>query len=123
MGKRNYYLLSCEYTPYMCKPIRSSMVISEEVEDFTYRNNNSVNIKEWIGKFVLIQWKPTTKAHYDKLKGNNPGSDSYFYLKREDYRYIDNSCRTCLSKGKCPADHLDENMDGYNCPKGYEYKD
>jgi hypothetical protein len=104
----------------MCRPIHSTIVISEEVEDFVDRNLNSARSKQLSDIFGMLQWKPTSEAHYGKLKKNNPGSDSYFKLKKEDYGYIDNYCRDCVHEDKCPADHLDEDVE---CPQGYEYED
>lgn len=81
----NYCFLSYRYTPNMCKPIMNTLVISEDIEDFVYRNERSEEVIKWNARFELLQWKQTSKTHYDKLKKNNPGSCSYIELKKEDY--------------------------------------
>jgi len=116
-----YYILVCTHTPYRCSPITKNMVISESVESFLERNVNQDDVTKYGAKFVISQWSRTTKEHYDKLKQSNPGSDSYFRLKKEDYSYIDNYCRDCAHRVTCPADHLSYDG-GDNCPDGFEYE-
>ncbi len=85
----NYYLITCSCKSFTSDPIVSTMVISEKVEDFVYRNTSTDEAKRFGASVALLQWKKTTKAYYGKLKGNNPGSNSSFQMKKEDYSVDD----------------------------------
>lgn len=84
----NYYLITCSYKSFTSDPIVSTMVISEKVEDFVYRNTSTDEVKKSGAPFALLQWKKTTKAYYGKLKENNPGYNSSFLMKKGDYSVL-----------------------------------
>jgi hypothetical protein len=80
-----YFLVIAEVVSFACTPIRSTIVISEPIEDFIVRNSENDPESQ---TFSLLQFTPSTKAAYDKLKPYNPTNESYFKLNNSDYSVI-----------------------------------
>lgn len=80
--KKEYWRVVYNYTPYYCRPITYSAVISEKVETFLSRNKNSATHGD---SFNLLSCTQTTEQQYTLTRKCNPSKGSYGSLKEEDY--------------------------------------
>ena len=85
--KTSFYLVSAEYMPRLCKPIKAIVAISETPADF-YLRNMKKNDNIWGGIFHMNHFHQISKEAYEKCRAYNPTNESYFALKLEDYSEI-----------------------------------
>ena len=94
---KKYFHLLLEITPYMCRPYTRSIVISEDVLDWSERNELHHPLGS--GNTRILQFRLVDKDRYLKSRNANPA-------KPED-RYDPPSCRSFLM---CERDYTDRQI-------------
>jgi len=87
-----YYMLTATFTPFMCSPIRQTLVTSEHPTKFIARNlaacdkDASARGTTYPGASLVLDavHGEITKGEYEALRPYNPHSSSYFQMLPRD---------------------------------------